>query len=290
MLFFPTVRLIYEGSWSGGYVEPARRLYDNELVYVSRGQFHFDLEGRSHLLTRGAVVLIPPGVWHESRTAPNTCVTRHCVHFDWLPMPFPSSRPLAAYVGDVYDPEWISPVPAEIREVLPLLDRVASRREITEMIMLMFRYFRQRHDLGETMLWPVLRALLAGKAEAPASMLPSSGKGSRRSLIVRDYIDRHYAEPQDYATYCQLVKTSPSHLCRTFAAQIGRTPQAYLNDVRMHHACRLLQEGVLNVNEVGRAVGIPDANYFSRLFRRQFGKSPSRFLEQRYALSGPAGK
>jgi len=95
---------------------------------------------------------------------------------------------------------------------------------------------------------------------------------------LRDHIDKHYAEPQGYETYRKLTRLSSSHLCRTFSDMIGQPPLGYLINLRLHHACRLFQESSMNIAEVACAVGIPDANYFSRLFRRKFKRSPSRFL------------
>ncbi len=283
MFFCPTARLIYEGAWEDGYVEPLRRLYDNELVYVSAGRFQFDLAGQRQVLSKGAIVIIPPGVWHESRALPGGQAMRHCVHFDWIPLTFPKSRPLASYIGDSFEAEWISPVPKEIRGTLPLLTRIGRRPELREMMETMFRYFSRRQVLGETLLWPVLRLLLMGKISVPPS--PSRfGKSARLVLALREYMDRHYAEPQDYATYCKNFQVTASHLCRSFAALMGFPPLVYLTDVRLNHARRLFLETELNVNEVGRAVGIPDSNYFTRLFKRKFGQNPTEFLAQHYTL------
>lgn len=276
MLFDPVVRLVYEGSWVSDYLEPARRLYDNELVYVSDGRFQFELAGERQMLGAGAVIVLPPGVWHESRTPARGHVTRHCVHFDWTPIDFSASRPLAAYAGDSYEAAWVSPVPKAARTWLPLVTRVGAHGELREMIETMFRYFRRRHALGEAMLWPVLKTLWTEvRTEAPPAR---HGRSVRSVLAIRDWIDRHYAEPLDYQGYCRQFRLSPSHLCRAFAAGVGRTPLVYLTDVRLQHARRLLLAGGLNVSEVSQAVGIPDANYFSRLFRRKFGQSPTEYL------------
>ncbi len=273
----PVVRLVYQGSWVGGYLEPARRLYDHELVYVSAGRFRFELAGRRHTLTPGAVILIPPGLWHTSWTPPRGTVTRHCLHFDWTPVDFPASRPLAAYEGDRYDPTLISPIPREVRGLLPLITRVGRGSELGEMIDMMFRFFRRRHELGEAMLAPVLRTL---RSEARSDLPPVRlGRTARAVLAIRDDIDRNYAAPLDYRRFCRQARLSPSHLCRAFTAIVGRPPRAYLAEVRLHHARRLLQSDERTIKEVGNAVGLPDANYFSRLFRRTFGRPPSAFRQ-----------
>lgn len=285
MFFCPTARLIYEGVWDDDYVEPMRRLYDNELVYVSDGRFQFELAGQRWTLSKGSVVIIPPGIWHESRALPGGHVKRHCIHFDWIPLTYPESRPLASYTGDTFEAEWISPVPKEIRGVLPLITRIGRRQELRETIETMFRYFGRRHAVGEALLWPVLSMLLHENSSPPPS--PARfGKSARLALGLREYMDRQYAEPQNYAIYSNRFHATASHLCRSFAALMGVPPLTYLTDVRLNHARRLMLETELNVNEVGRAVGISDANYFSRLFKRKFGQSPTEFLARHYTSAG----
>ena len=103
-----------------------------------------------------------------------------------------------------------------------------------------------------------------------------TGRMLRALTSLKQLIDLRYAEPIGYPEFGRLTRLSTSHLCRAFAAWLGRTPTAYLNDLRLQHARRLLSESRLSVKEVARAVGIPNANYFARLFRRKFGSPPSR--------------
>ncbi len=56
---------------------------------------------------------------------------------------------------------------------------------------------------------------------------------------------------------------------------VGLTPTDYLAHVRIQQASRLLSAGVRPIASVAAAVGIPDQNYFARVFRRRTGRSPS---------------
>ena len=48
----------------------------------------------------------------------------------------------------------------------------------------------------------------------------------------------------------------------------------------MKKAAELLMEGKLNVSEIAYAVGYADRKYFSREFRKHFGKNPSAYTEE----------
>ena len=60
-----------------------------------------------------------------------------------------------------------------------------------------------------------------------------------------------------------------------FRALFGTSVFAYLRQIRMEEARRLLLERHLNVTEVAQRVGYANPSKFAAAFRRQFGKSPS---------------
>jgi AraC family transcriptional regulator of arabinose operon len=72
------------------------------------------------------------------------------------------------------------------------------------------------------------------------------------------------------------VGLSPTHFRRQFLAYTGRTPVAYIRDLRMAEAQRLLREG-MPIKQVADAVGYQDPFYFMRVFRTTVGSPPGSF-------------
>jgi len=72
-----------------------------------------------------------------------------------------------------------------------------------------------------------------------------------------------------------------SYLYRLFMEHAGVSPQEYLTEVRMERACELLSAGDLSVQAVACSVGYKDALYFSRLFRKRKGITPSDYRKKR---------
>lgn len=70
---------------------------------------------------------------------------------------------------------------------------------------------------------------------------------------------------------------NPEQFSRLARQLIGITPLQYLQNIRLGQAMELLLEEDLPIGEVAYLVGFEDANYFSRLFRRHVGVSPSKF-------------
>src|SRR5690606_28378624 len=102
----------------------------------------------------------------------------------------------------------------------------------------------------------------------------------RAMLELKDFIDTRYDQPLGYAEFQRVTHLSRAHLCHVFRQTIGRSPTAYLLDVRMDRACRLLRESTLPISEISRRVGISDANYFARIFRQRMGVAPSAWAQR----------
>ena len=60
---------------------------------------------------------------------------------------------------------------------------------------------------------------------------------------------------------------------------LGVTPADFLRTARLQHACQLLEQGDIPIQEVARLCGFTDAKYFSRCFRLKYGTSPSAYKD-----------
>lgn len=274
--FEPALRRYWEGLCRPGqWHDHRRRVYDTELVYISRGAVMLELDGRVLRLERGMFALIPPGVWHESWVEAGGEGMRHCVHLDWNRAIVQRFAPIQAYTHQSFDKSLVHEVPAPIRALLPLIVSAADGAAVAPVMEEAVAALRKNARVGVYLLWPVLRHLLAVAEGAPRDA-KALGKTARAVERLKDFIDAKYAEPVGYREFTRETGLSRAYLCHAFRTTLGETPTSYLNAVRLRHAERLLRTSALNVKEVAQAVGIPDANYFTRLFRREIGVAPSK--------------
>lgn len=70
-----------------------------------------------------------------------------------------------------------------------------------------------------------------------------------------------------------------SYLSTLFCKEVGQTLSAYILEKRIRRAQHLLSITPLSIQEIAWEVGIPDANYFARLFKRETGVTPKRHRE-----------
>jgi AraC-like DNA-binding protein len=78
----------------------------------------------------------------------------------------------------------------------------------------------------------------------------------------------------------RLAAMSRSTFIRRFGECFGRTPMAFLRDVRLRRGAELLKTTPLSVGEIARRVGFSSRSHFSEVFRVAFGQSPIDFRKE----------
>ena len=91
------------------------------------------------------------------------------------------------------------------------------------------------------------------------------------------YIREHFAEEIDKTALAEMDGLRPSQYHLVFRNVMGCTPAGYIASLRMMKARRLLLDPEMPVGEVAQACGYDDPLYFSRVFRRVCGVSPSEY-------------
>ena len=93
------------------------------------------------------------------------------------------------------------------------------------------------------------------------------------------YIAQHYMEDLAVKDIAGHLGYSEAYFCKLFKQSFGHSFVSYLTDYRMQKAEELMRTSRLSIKEIGKSVGYPDPNYFTKVFRRVRGVSPSEFRE-----------
>lgn len=95
---------------------------------------------------------------------------------------------------------------------------------------------------------------------------------------VKKYIDKNYAdEDLSLNVLASHVNFSPNHLSMVFSQQTGKTFIKYLTDFRMSKAKELLRCTGKRSSEISLEVGYKDPHYFSYLFKKTQGMTPTQY-------------
>lgn len=143
--------------------------------------------------------------------------------------------------------------------------------DITRLYESMFYTFRSGDELAALgYLLRIISALSVGNR----SVLSETDKAVRSAA---DYINKHYTEEIDYEALAANCNLSRSRFTHIFSDVFGAPPTQYQQNMRLEQAIELLQFSKLSVSEIAHRCGFRDPLYFSRVFRKVKGVSPTEY-------------
>jgi len=106
--------------------------------------------------------------------------------------------------------------------------------------------------------------------------------------IITD-VDTDLKEPLTLQYFSEKLEVNGSYLSNLFRRETGKTITQYVTDQRLKHAENLLRYTNKPVRSVAAEVGIGDAQYFSRLFRKKTGMKPTEY-RRKYQSAADTGQ
>ena len=101
---------------------------------------------------------------------------------------------------------------------------------------------------------------------------------------IRNTIDCCYANADFSLQYvCDMYQYNPKYISRRFHEIIGISFSDYLQSCRIHHACNFLLETDRSMQEIAVSIGYRDALYFSKVFRKHMGMSPTNYRKKKFS-------
>jgi AraC-like DNA-binding protein len=121
-----------------------------------------------------------------------------------------------------------------------------------------------------------LEILLLALTEPSSNVQFDASAGARNYRRALQVIEEHLSEPLDTTALARLSHMSPSLLKKTFSRYAGVGVMEYIRARKIHHAIPRLRAGG-SVKEIAADLGFTDAGYFSTVFRRVTGHSPTYY-------------
>lgn len=104
-----------------------------------------------------------------------------------------------------------------------------------------------------------------------------SASENKIDILLDEYINQHLTDDLSVATLCSRFHLSHSEIYSIFKEYFSTTPAEYVKMRRLKTACNLLKQTTLPVNKIAKQCGIPDYNYFSKIFKSVYKISPREF-------------
>ncbi len=128
------------------------------------------------------------------------------------------------------------------------------------------------------LLWQHDRQLKQRVSNIQASKASTREELHRRLTLSLEYIHSHLGQKLLIKDIAKAAMLSEFHFLRTFKQCYGLSPNQYLTKVRMEKAANLLRHrSSLSIKEIADQCGYQDLHYFSKTFKKTYGRTPSGF-------------
>ncbi len=104
----------------------------------------------------------------------------------------------------------------------------------------------------------------------------SIGRNYNYAVRAKEYIHSYYNADISLDDICKELALSRYHFIRIFKAQTGKTPHAYLLDVRLNHALQYLNNNC-PLDEIAFRCGFINPAHFAQCFKKKYGVTPHQY-------------
>lgn len=243
------------------------------LIYCIDGNGWYSLRGKTYQVASNQYFILPAGIPHEYGATEGERWTIYWVHF-------------RGEHADIYAEG--ADKPQDVR--VALNSNINNRNNIFEEILSTLHDGEGIEDLryASSLLHYYLASLRylrqyrnTARYNTNNSNLSFSNNKNKEVVdaaihFMKENIERRITL-QDILDY---VGYSSTHFSTLFKRQVGDSPLAYFNRLKIEQACHMLQTTNLHINQICYKVGIEDSLYFSRLFSKMMGMSPSDYRER----------
>ncbi|MFD2700845.1 helix-turn-helix domain-containing protein [Paenibacillus shunpengii] len=284
---YPLVRDIGTTYTQGRWIHPERVADYHVCIYCIQGQMQVVEDGKEYILRDGDIMFLKKGVhhWGSEGTLPGTSTL--WIHFydspnNQVELPATEQTSLHQMLFAPTD-QLFSKSQYECTVVLPKLMNIKGfphmnrkARELYELYS-SSRPFRHLYVSLETMslFLEIYRISL---------MRHIPGKSDALVQKLARYLEEHCEEELDIERIKSTFQRNYNYLSTLFKAKLGTSIFCFHERQRIMKAAELLKNTSMNITEVSYALQFNSPYYFSRVFKKVMGESPTDYIKNIYRM------
>ncbi len=232
------------------------------IAIVESGAMEFEYRGAMHVAPAGSIVVTHPGEMHTGQAVLETGWTYRTLlpAVDWL-------QQAAAGLTEKRTssmPYFASPVIHDTRLNQQMVALHATLENSPSAL-----------ERESRFLWGLARLIQGYASDRPRAK--ALGKEHHAVQQIRDYLSAGYVNNISLTELATQVGLKPLRLLRVFKGEIGLPPHAYLTQVRVYQAKRLLTAG-WSIAESAVETGFVDQSHLHRHFKKIVGVTPGQYV------------
>ncbi len=245
-----------------------------EIVYVDSGAVEIVQDGASTILKQGEILFHEPNEFHaikSYKSAPNIVI-----------LSFVCKSPAMAYFK-----KFSAPLASNLKPFLSSMLAEAERTYLLPKNDIHLKRLLPRdaapigsEQLIKTYLEQFLILLIrSGSEKHEISIFPSREVLETQLVLdIKAYLTAHLEDTLKIADICNHFGYSKTYLSQVFKAQCSVSLMQYYTNKKIEYAKKLIRENRYSFSQISDRLSFDNPQYFSRVFRRVTGLSPSEFM------------
>ncbi len=238
-----------------------------ELAYIMSGTCTYIINNEPVPVKKGDLIVCNPGVYHEVKLGPEEEMTEAVIAFNEFNIDSLPKNHLIPH------------------DSFPLITHLKHYKDFNLCIEDMLAEQDKNEPGCALMLKSILIKLVVLFLKStrtccqPENDLPLSFESHEKAYVVETIIaffNKNYMKTISLDRISRNMFLSPVYISKIFKEETGESPISYLIKLRLSKARNLLQQGKCSIKTAANSVGYDDAYYFSKLYKKYFGISPSK--------------
>ena len=126
----------------------------------------------------------------------------------------------------------------------------------------------------------LLHILTLVKRRIDAEFFSENHRAVPDLTLAIEEMQTDFSKNRNISEYAEMFNISVSYFIHLFTQQFGGSPYQYLLSIRISQAKYLLTETNMRINDIAKNIGYDDPFYFSRIFKKHIGVSPSAYRKK----------
>lgn len=251
----------------GHYRTRPHAITEHVIIYCVRGKGHYTIGEHTFDVSPNQYFVLPPNIAHTYWADEEDPWTIYWIHYSGELAAY-YERPIADGPGNI-TPSLSSRIQDRnhlFEEIFFTLSDGHSIENLRYASSLLYYYLASMHFLS------FYRREIPNTRTDNTAIVPA----------ILHYMQENLGTRLSLQSVAQYTGYSISHLSKLFREQTGMSPLSYFNKLKIEEAQRLLRTSNLSITQISHSLGIDDAYYFSRLFHKQVGCSPSEYRIQNH--------
>ncbi len=229
---------------------------DFSVHYIAKGRGYCEIDGKIQTVEEGSLILYFPNIRHHYSFKKEDAAVMMWSHF-------------SGKTCEIFEKTFSLP-----SLIVKIKDRKQFENAFEKMIVAHYKKTEHSDMVCEGYMTVLLSLIAQSNSQSDENKATLSNENIEKILSL---MHLNYNKPIDINEYAEICHVTKEHFIRIFKAYSGLPPYNYQLKIRINRAIEMLENTPMTVGECAEVVGFSDNAYFSKVFKRITGHSPSYY-------------